>query len=240
MPVFVSPLAYRFLLVALLLHSMPVVCETPLHNFSATYSVRSGGLKIGKMQRRLTIAPENHYRFESKIESTGLIALVHGSSIEETSEGDLIAGQIRPRHYAYRRVTKDKRKESTITFDWEHSRISSIAKGEPSDMTASPGALDKLVYQLALMQDLVRGDGPLRYAVADDGQLKVYEFSRAGSETVEIGGQAVTALKVIYARKGTARKTTLWCAPDYAYLPIKIEYVEADGRPTTATLTTFQ
>ena len=156
MPVFVSPLAYRWLLAALLLHSMPVVCETPLHSFSATYSVRSGGLKIGRMQRRLTIAPENHYRFESKIESTGLLALVHGSFIEETSEGDLIAGQIRPRHYAYRRVTKDKRKESTITFDWEHSRITTIAKGEPSDITALPGALDKLVYQLALMQDLVR------------------------------------------------------------------------------------
>ncbi len=244
MTVFVSPSKRPFLHLLLLLVLSPELvfaADVELHNFLATYSVRTGGLKVGKMQRRLTITSGNHYRFESKIKSTGLLSLVHSTYIEESSEGELEVAQLRPQRYAYRRISGDQRKEASAVFDWAGSRVTMRTKDQQWEAAVSPGTLDKLVYQLALMRDLARGgDDALNYAVADDGEIKTYELSRAGVETVEISGAAVSAQKIIYARHGTSRKTTLWCAAAYGYLPIQIEYLERDGGLTTATLTDIQ
>jgi Protein of unknown function (DUF3108) len=244
MTVFVSPLIRSFLHMLLLLvlaRDPAFATEADLHNFLATYSVRTSGLKVGKMQRRLTITSGNHYRFESKIESTGLLALVHDGYIEESSEGELALAQLRPQRYAYRRISGDKRKEASTVFNWAESRVTMRNKDQQWEAAVTPGTLDKLVYQLALMRDLARGgDDALHYAIADDGEIKTYELSRAGVETVEINGAAVSAQKIIYARHGSSRKTTLWCAAAYGYLPIQIEYLERDGGLTTATLVAIQ
>ena len=244
MTVFVSPLKHHFLILLLFLilpHAAVFAGDADLHGFLATYSVRTAGLKVGRMQRRLTITSGNHYRFESKIESTGLLALVHKATIEESSEGELSPTQLLPQHYVYRRSTGDKRKEASTDFDWARSRVTMRAKNQQWEIATRPGTLDKLVYQLALMRDLARGDDDrLHYTIADDGELKIYDLTRAGLETIEINGEAVPAQKIVYARNGSTRKTTLWCAAAYGYLPIKIEYLERDGGLTVATLTAFQ
>jgi Protein of unknown function (DUF3108) len=244
MTVFVSASQrlFRPLLLLLALACAPVfAAEADLHNFVATYSVRTGGLKVGKMQRRLTITSGNHYRFESKIESTGLLALVHSGYIEESSEGELAPATLRPHRYAYGRISGDKRKETSAIFNWAESHVTMRTKDQQWKVMMDPGTLDKLVYQLALMRDLARGgSGALHYAIADEGEIKTYELSRAGAETVELSNTTVSAQKIVYARQGSSRKTTLWCAAAYGYLPIKIEYLERDGGLTTATLTALQ
>ncbi|MGH8597961.1 MAG: DUF3108 domain-containing protein, partial [Gammaproteobacteria bacterium] len=99
------------------------------------------------------------------------------------------------------------------------------------------GTLDKLVYQLVLMHDLRDPSKPLHYVVADDGRIKNYQLVREGEETLEILGAPTATLRVVYSASESPRRTTLWCAPRFDYLPVKIEYREDDGNVTTATLT---
>jgi hypothetical protein len=216
------------------------VCAPLLDGYDARYEVRSGRLKVGTMTRRLTRQDGQGYRFESRMESSGLFALVANGHIEETSEGHLTADALQPRFYAYRRLTRKKPRETEIEFDWNSGRISTTAQGQRWQMAAVPGTLDKLVYQLALMRDLERGTQELRYQVADGGRLKAYQLERAGEETLEILGQSVPTVKVMYTRQGSQRRTVLWCAPNFDYLPVRIEYRERDGRTTTATLLELQ
>lgn len=213
------------------------VDAAPLTPFTATYSVRAAGLKVGKMTRRLSLYAPTQYRFETIIESSGLLKLVRHGSIEESSSGDLQGDEIRPRHYFYRRTGNDRKRETEIVFDWDNHRIMTTAQGQRWEMDATAGTLDKLVYQLALMRDLMRDKTPLVYAVADGGKLKSYEISRLGEESVEFDGAPVHTIKVAYLRQDSQRRTTLWCAPALGYLPIQIEYREDDGSITTARLT---
>ncbi|MBI2799408.1 MAG: DUF3108 domain-containing protein [Gammaproteobacteria bacterium] len=209
----------------------------PLAAFTATYSVRAGGLKVGEMTRALSLYEPAQYRFETTIESSGLLKLVRHESIQESSSGDLLGDEIRPRHYVYRRSSKSRQRETEIAFDWDKHRITTIVQGQRWEMDAMAGTLDKLVYQLVLMRDLINDKAPLVYTVADGGKLKSYEITRLGEESVEFDGAPVRTIKVAYLRQDSQRRTTLWCAPAQGYLPIQIEYREDDGGITTARLT---
>ena len=126
-----------------------------------------------------------------------------------------------------------------VSFDWAARRISTTAQGRHWDTEAAPGTLDKLVYQLALMRDLARNETSLVYSIADGGRLKSYAITRLGEETIEIARAMVSTIKVSYVRADTQRRTTLWCAPAYGYVPVRIEYRDDDGQVTTATLTDY-
>ena len=212
----------------------------PLQNFSADYEISSGQLKVGTLRRKLVIDAEQHYRFESNVEASGLLAMLHRGQIEESSVGTLTAGQVRPLTYRYRKRSGKKQKETNIEFDWAAGRITTTAQGQRWQMAPATGVLDKLVYQLALMQDLAHAAPDLRYLVADGGRTKTYEVARQSEETLQILGQAEPTLKVAYLQQGTSRRTVFWCAPRYRFLPVQIEYRDDDSRVTKATLVRYQ
>ncbi len=204
--------------------------------FVAVYEVRTGGIGVGTMTRRFQIDAGSHYRFESVVESTGLVAMIKPLRIEETSDGSWTADGLRPVHYEYTRRSGKKHKHSAIDFDWAGSRAAAMVNDTPVDFELSPGTVDKLSYQLALMQDLAAARAELRYRVADIGRSKDYVLAQRPREQVKAAGQAYTTVPVEYARDD-GRRTVLWCAEILGYLPVRIEYREKDGEVTTATLT---
>jgi hypothetical protein len=204
--------------------------------FVAVYEVRTGGIGVGSMTRRFQIDDGNHYRFESVVESTGLVALLKPLRIEETSEGNWTAEGLRPARYAYARRAGKKIKQSSIEFDWPGSRAVATVNGTPVDFDLSAGTIDKLSYQLALMQDLAAARTGLAYRIADIGKTKDYVLAQRPREKVQVDGQGYSTIPVEYARDD-GRSTVLWCAESLGYLPVRIEYTEKDGEVTTATLT---
>lgn len=235
-----APLLTIVLMGTLCAPGMRVAAAAALENFVATYSVRTAGLTVGKMERRLVVGPGSRYRFESTVKPSGLAAMLSKTSVEETSEGQLTENAIRPDFYAYRRTSGRKRKVIESRFDWANGRVITNNRGVESDVAATAGVLDKLVYQLALMRDLARGDDSLEYLVADGDRIKTYTLARAGDEAVEINRASVVTQKIVYAREGSKRRTTLWCAASYGYMPVQIEYREDDSSVTLATLTGFR
>jgi len=204
--------------------------------FVAVYQVRTGGLEVGTMTRRFQIDAGGHYRFESTVESTGLLAMLKPLRIEETSQGTWTADGLRPARYEYLRRSGKKRKQSRIDFDWAASRAVATVKDIAVDFELPAGTIDKLSYQLALMQDLAASREGLGYRVADLGKTKDYVLERRAQEQVKAAGQSYVTVPVEYARDD-GRRTVLWCAQTLGFLPVRIEYKEKDGALTTATLT---
>ena len=69
-------------------------------------------------------------------------------------------------------------------FDWDKNRVINIINGDPWHMAATPGLLDKLLYQLKIMRDLSNGVKNLHYRVADGGKIKDFQLQILGQEVV--------------------------------------------------------
>jgi len=228
----------RWTVLAVLLSMGGVAADTDVVPFDATYEVRAHGLKLGEMHRRLNIE-KKQYQFESTLEATGIAAVLNGGREEEISSGEIVAGKFRPSRYRHRRTRGKKVTETVLVFDWSREQIETTARGQVTRLEAPADAVDKLVYQLTLSHDLIRSSDALNYAIADDGRIKSYRWQRVGNETLTIRGEQIPTTKLAYSRSKSARQTTLWCAPDYHYVPVKIQYQDG-GSITTATLIRYR
>lgn len=208
-------------------------------NFEASYALHTGGVNVGTLQRRLSIDDTGAYRFESLASTAGVVALFKDTRITETSIGQVRDGRIHPARYHYQRQSGKRRKEITIEFAPDGEAVVN-RNGALHRYTAAAGTLDKLSYQLALMADLAAGVAQYRYSVADDDRLKEYALQQNGTESIRVDGRAVSAVKFVYQKPGSRRRTELWCAADYQFLPIRIAYREDDGATTVAHLTEFR
>lgn len=202
--------------------------------FEAEYSIRIKGAKIARMKRVFTRLENGTYRYHSETQTTGLAALFRKDKIIETSNWQLDSPRLVPMDYYYDHSGGKKERKVNIAFDWENNRITNSIDGSSWKMPASPQILDKLLYQLAIMYDLQAGKESLRYTVADGGKTKIYNFEFLGEETINTPLGKLETVKLQRHKPNSRRKSTLWCAKDLQYLPVKVENVEKDGKITVA------
>ena len=94
--------------------------------------------------------------------------------------------------------------------------------------------MDKFNYILAMMRDLSRGMRSVEYTIADGGRrLKHYVLAGVGEERIETALGTFDTTVVRRERENGKRQTTLWCAAELGFLPVKIVHVERDGKSMT-------
>ena len=219
-----------------LLALTPAVRAAGLKPFIASYEVKMGKMAVGTMTRKLAFDAERGYEFTSELEARGVAALFQDGKIVETSKGAFVDQRPRPDRYDYRQPGGRKNRSLSVTLDWKAGKLATEYKGRETQGALKPGLLDKLVYQLALMQDLAAGSATLDYSVADNDGITEYALARRGSETVVTPHGSFEAERIERVNGSSKRLTVLWCAPKLGFLPIKIEHREKDGKVTTALL----
>ena len=196
--------------------------------FDATYILSVGPLELAEMTRKLYPKGDGSYVYESKSKSIGYARWFTKSTLTERSEWRYENQQLRPLIYSYDR-TGDSKKERhlKLIFDWQSRRITDITNKEPWKLVLTNGTQDKLLYQLALVNDLQQGKRTkLEYNVADDGTAKITTFEIVGEERIQTALGEFDTLKL--QTSGT-RTTTLWCAKKLNYLPVLIEQHDERG-----------
>ena len=233
----------RFLRLALLtaltglFNIMPLTAQaaTTQQPFSAVYTVSSKGLDVATMTRELTLTEDGNYVFTSTLDATGIAAVIKRVHLQERSQGVLRDHHFQPKHYEITRSSGKKHHQSKVEFDWQRKLAVGTTDAKTWETPLTAEVLDKLVYQLALMEDLRRQRKDLLYRVVDDGKLQRYGLTLLGKENLAFGDTPIATIKVEYRRNDT-RRTTLWCAPQFDFLPVQIEYREKDGTTTLARL----
>jgi len=198
-----------------------------LPDFQATYTLRRNGVAVGEMQLKLSRMSDGKYRYSSVSRATGLIAWFYGGRIEEYSIWRMFNGRPRPIEYHYFHNKRKHHRKVDIAFDWRQLSATNNVNNDPWKMSIPPSAQDKLVYQLALMQDLSAGKTALEYQIADGGTLKNYHFSMLGQETLKTPLGDLITQKLV--RDEDKRNTTLWCADQLQFLPIRIRQTDTEG-----------
>jgi len=202
--------------------------------FTAVYAVKKSGITIGETKRVLSHNGE-HYQFESITRPRGLARLFTDGQVVERSLWTFFQGQPRPQHYTFFNSGSKKKRRVQLDFDWEKHQVINTINGEPWSMPLEHGTQDKLLYQLRIMQDLPTRKPALRYPVADGGKLKYYDIEVVGKERIRTKLGIFDTIRL--RRVKGSRTTTLWCAQQLAYLPVRIEQQKNDDSPVVATLT---
>ncbi|WP_455203310.1 DUF3108 domain-containing protein [Kaarinaea lacus] len=206
--------------------------------FTAHYQISKGALTVGETVRKLTPTKNGQFIFHSETNAKGIASLVSDAHVEEQSTWHYHDGLPKPVEYIYKNSTAKKIRDVRLLFDWEKQRVTNIINGDPWNMALVPELLDKLLFQLKLMQDLSGGVKTFNYKVADGGHIKDYVVEEINKETINIdlGVFSTTVLR----RTTKHRTTTWWCAKELHFLPIIIQQISADGSRVIATLSKLE
>ena len=202
--------------------------------FEANYTLYSNDTKVGLMERRFFQQDDGKYIFRSESRTTGFIALIKKVHILEESIWKLVDSDFTPLNYSYHRTKGKKQRDAKIHFDWNTQKVTNQVNDSVWHMQTQKGIQDKLLYQLSIMADLMTGDIPDSYAIADGGKIKEYSFERIADETLTTPLGEFKTIKLALHKKNKKQKNFLWCAYDLNFLPIKVTSTEKDDRLSTA------
>lgn len=214
------------LLAGLLFHSTLAAEAVP--SFTAHYTLSRSGITVGETIRTLSPAPNGEFIYQSVAHATGLLARFLKDEIVERSRWVYQNDGIRPLSFITQRYGGRKERITRQVFDWEKRIATHTRDGNSSQTPLVPNTQDKLSYQILLMQDLKKGLKNLEYIIAESDRNNIYRFAIMGEELLVTAIGTLRTLKI--RRIGDERNTTVWCAIDRHYLPVKLEqHSDDDG-----------
>ena len=209
-----------------------VARELP-ERFEATFWLEAAGTKVARTQWSLDPSAGGTYVSTSRTETAGVFSLIRNEVRVERSEWTRVDNRLQPLTYRYVRTGR-KPREIEIKFDWEANVAFHDSSGTTWRLPVSPGTMDKFSYIFAMMRDLSRGKRHLEYTIADGGRrLKRYVLTGMGEERIETALGTLDTIIIRRDRKNSKRQTTLWCAKELGFLPVKIIHLERDGKSVT-------
>lgn len=193
--------------------------------FKAHYVVKKGPFKLGHSVRELRHGENGELTFYSSSESTGFVSLLFSEDIQETSRLRQVGERIMPLEYQYRR---EGRRNRTIAqqFDWQAGNVTSKVNETVHEFALHEDALDQSGYQVNLMVDLARGERDISYHVARRDEMRVYDIEHLRDERIDT---VLGELDTVVIRRSAKQTTTMWCAGDLHFLPVKIQHEEKGG-----------
>ncbi len=224
-----KPILAFWSLVVLSLLTSAVAYSATLKPFTAHYDLSRSGIEFGAVRLAFERTKDGRFLYESETNPKGIGKLLRKDRIVERSIWRLQDNRILPLDYTYIHEGSRKDRNVSLKFEWDKGRVVNTAEGHSWTMDIPPGTLDKFVTQLAVMLDLQAGKENLRYAVADGGHLKHYEYTEDGRERVETQLGPFDTVRLLRGKVGKTAKTTLWCAPALDYLPVRVERRNEEG-----------
>lgn len=226
-------------MVALLFGGLEASAAALPESFSAEFAVTSNGSSIGRTTWTLDAVGEDRFRFRSVTRATGLMSLLFSGKRTEQSLWTYHENRVRPLEYRYMRTGR-KAREVKVIFDWAAGQAINRHDDDSWNLDISARTQDKLVYLLALMQDLARGTRDLVYPIADGGYLKEYVIERQGRERLTTPLGTFDTVRLYRQDPKGKRHTTLWAATELDYLPVKVRQDEQDGDVLAMTLKSLE
>ncbi len=211
------------------------IAVAELNGFTAIYKLQSFSRTQATAPTRLSIN-NDHYRFESHIQPVGWIGIIYSVNRYEFSEGLLKNNQLIPQKYSYQhseRIKSDRQVD--VLFDNQQKIITNFHKhlNNKWKMVSVDQVQDRLSSQLSLMLALQQSGVPFSqqnfvFSIADGGRLKQYTYNILAEEKLETPLGILNTIKLEHHRSNQEGIMIIWCAEEFAYLPVKIIQRQTD------------
>ena len=223
----------KIILLTMLYFSLPI-SATPvaksgseaseLNLYTAKYNVLRGQKKYGHATRELK---KNSTSYSLSFNTSASI-FFYSIDTSETSnflwqDNTIILLSYEGRDS--RSFKKDKNLE--LKFDQKHRSLIAKKNGDTSEHTFKDGVLDPLMTFEKLRLDAQASDGfsnkeQLHYTVYDSNGFKEYHFLNSGRVIIDTPIGKLNCIKLSRVRKNSTRKTHIWLAIDYDFIPVML------------------
>ena len=230
---FIAPLL--FLLGSIFLISPSVLALEP---FKVKYNIYKGPLKVGAISRNLRIKHDGQYTFTSRMESKGFAKFLSGSLLLETSKGEIIEDKIIP--HTYLRETDKPDRNYELNFDRINNLVKRVDSAGGYEEILEEDTFDKLSYQAQMMMDLssiLKED--LKYDIASQKKIVTYNVTFIKEKKISTPMGKFKTLVVNRKDPYSSKETTVYCAEDLNWLPVRIEHTDKKGRSMTAKIASY-
>ena len=199
--------------------------DFPIQAFDAHYAVYRNGDQVGTGQLQLKPLDNKNWSYQRRLQPNGLLRLF-GITITEASNF-YWDETIHVTHYQYQRTGKEK--QIRLDFDWQAMQVSGHTNQQIWHIKIPPGAQDRLSINLALQAQLA-SDIPLSsITIADDEQLKQYDFNKLADQWTTTALGRFKTLQIIGTQADEPQKqTALWIAPDLDYAIVRLEHTDTE------------
>lgn len=166
------------------------------------------------------------YHIKSLIQPKGLVALLVPELLQ-TSEGNVGNMGLQPKQYLYQFGDK-KNKTYHAEFDWQGKQLNlQNAKGnQVLHLTEGTQDLLSFMYQFMFLQPLQS----MQMTITNGKKVGTYIYSFEGEESLETKMGDLNTIHLQRASGENDKKTEIWLALDYQYVPVKIRETEKDGK----------
>jgi hypothetical protein len=224
-------LACLALLAALPATSRAACALANLAPFTAHYevSVLGGLATVGEYRVSLVRTGPDTFRYETLSRPVGIFAWFKREKLIERSDWTLDGQVIRPLDTLYRKRRGDRQRIIRTRFDWSAMRAVQDDDGHTTILKIHNGVLDRILFQVAMMRDMLRDRRPLDYRFVDKGRLKTFRFKIEDTEKVDTPLGTFEAVKLERVPLPGEKPDYVWAAPRLCYLPVRIAYQRSDG-----------
>ena len=195
--------------------------------FGVAYDFSHNGVHAAIMDRTLRAADGRQYVIETRSHTDGWVSFFLKDRIVERSVWTLHDGRPRPLRYEYHRTGGFKERHIVQEFDWQRSEVTDTTDGRTRRVHMPADTLDNLLYQYVMMLDLQAGRRKITYTIADRGRIRTLSFEPLSEEKVKTPLGELDTIRL--GRVDDKRDTTVWCAPAYHYLPVRIAQQDGDA-----------
>ena len=221
-----TTIKYRIFILASILFQIGNLNAVPA-DYEAVYSV-----KLMQADGTLRAKLENNngiYTYTLKTEPTGFWKLIASGSINESSEFEIIDGEIRSINYRLNDTIRRNPRESKVDFDWGKNVIKGFYKDRVIDFNIDRRILTRILLQIEIMHQKQRNNLKDSYLIIDKDEIKEIDITSSNSgKKISVPFGSYEVVEVSHRSKNSNRINTFWLAPELDFIPVKLEQTEGN------------
>ena len=200
--------------------------SSELQPYEAVYKTVASGFKVN-VKRRLQIDDST---ITVSVNAKRFFFGVNESSVLLDAEDGILS----PVTYDHKRRGLSRKHDKELVFDWTENTVVDLLHPARAPVTVKNPTYDKLSYQTRMRLDLLRNPDLQHsaYDVTNGIVNRVYTFDRVGEEVLETPLGNLRTIK--FKREGgdDDRQVSVWVAPDWNYLLVRIDQTKEVGGKT--------
>ncbi len=223
-------------LIVLLLFTLLSVPTLALTPYTAIYNTTSRGLSASNHTTLSPVDSSDQIELRSVSKARGLTKLFKDDPIVEYTRFKKINGEYHPIEYHYLFNNDGSKRDAWIIFDQEKLVAKSMYKTEIVELDIQPAHVDRMLEQLIFRADLMAGSVADKYLTVERNSLRESVYKKLGSEIIKTEAGSFHTVKYSRQRVGSSRRVIIWFAPEFEYLPVRMQHFKEDKITGSITL----
>jgi len=209
-------------LAAIPAHTTYAAAPATLSGFHTVYELRYSALRADATVDLKRSDMPNEYLYSITTKTRGLARLLRPGAASEIARFKYDENGFQPLSYNLDDGVAKAENDSDIQFDWQTGIATATHEIDTVELPITAGMLDRLTADIAAIQQLRNGETLTGFDLVDRNEIRRYEYTLQGEETIKVPAGTFRTLKYLRNRPGSSRATLIWFAPDIDYLPVKI------------------